>query len=146
VRGKPPDLRRAVRPRKRSELSRTEGKITCCSERQTPRLLLDRQAPAVFSDHCLQSLTMQAQLSHRQLQPAVLILHRLQSLRLAHFHPPILRLPAIERRRADACSRQRSAVFTPASCCFTIPMICSSVNRLLFIRPLLHITSPVFNG
>lgn len=32
-----------------------------------------------------------------------------------------------------SCSRHRSAVFTPASCCFKIPMICSSVYRLFFI-------------
>jgi hypothetical protein len=27
------------------------------------------------------------------------------------------------------CLRQTSAVFAPASCSFSIPMICSSVNR-----------------
>ena len=39
-------------------------------------------------------------------------------------------------------SRHRSAVFTPASCCFNIPMICSSAYRLFFIpRPPVYITS-----
>lgn len=33
------------------------------------------------------------------------------------------------------CLRQTSAVFTPASCFFNIPMIYSSVNRECFIRP-----------
>jgi putative transposase len=41
--------------------------------RRTQRLLLDRQAPAVFSDHGLQRLAMQTQLRHQQLQAAVLI-------------------------------------------------------------------------
>src|SRR5271163_3580770 len=44
---------------------------------------------------------MQAQLRHQQLQTAVLVFHRLQPLRLAHVHAAVLRLPAIERRRAD---------------------------------------------
>ena len=68
---------------------------------RTPHLLLDRQAPAVFSDHALQRLAMQAQLRHQQLQTAVLVLQRLQPLRLAHVHPAELLLPAVERRRAD---------------------------------------------
>jgi hypothetical protein len=38
---------------------------------------------------------------HEQLQTTVLVLHRLQPLRLAHIHPAVLRLPAIECRRAD---------------------------------------------
>jgi len=82
----------ACRPCVRSDHARPEP---------TPRLLLDRQAPAVFSDHRLQRLAMQTQLRHQQLQPAVLVFHRLQPLCLAHLHAAELLLPAVERRRAD---------------------------------------------
>src|SRR3984957_9992321 len=69
--------------------------------RRTPRLLSDRQAPSVFSDHRFQRLAVKAQLRNQQLQTAVLVLHRLKPLRLAHFHPAVLRLPAIKCCRAD---------------------------------------------
>jgi hypothetical protein len=44
---------------------------------------------------------MQTQLRHQQLQTTILILHRLQPLRFTDLHAAELRLPAIERRRAD---------------------------------------------
>nr|WP_260690777.1 transposase [Rhizobium leguminosarum] len=34
--------------------------------------------------------------------------------------------------------RQRSAAFAPASCSFSTPIICSSVNLCFFIRPSLN--------
>ena len=44
---------------------------------------------------------MQTQIRHQQLQATVLVLQRLQPLRLGDFHPTILLLPAIKRSRAD---------------------------------------------
>src|ERR1700731_4279389 len=69
--------------------------------RRTQPLLLDRQAPPVFSDHRLQRLAVQTQFRNQKLQTTVLVFHRLQPLRLADLHAAELRLPAIERRCAD---------------------------------------------
>lgn len=68
-------------------------------------------------------------LGQQLLQSHIPLLDRLQPLGLGHLHPGILRSPRVERRRGDPCLRQTSAVFAPASCSFSIPMICSSVNR-----------------
>jgi hypothetical protein len=56
-----------------------------------------------------------------------------QPLGFADIHAIVLRFPVGKVASLIPCSRHRSAVFTPASCCFRIPMICSSVYRLLFI-------------
>ncbi len=98
------------------------------------------EAPAVFSYDRFQRLAAQAKLSHQHLQTPVLVFQRTQPLRFGHVHTAELRLPLVERRRTP-CSRQRSAVFTPDSCCFKTPMICSSLNRLFFIATLPRLQS-----
>jgi hypothetical protein len=55
------------------------------------------------------------------------------ALRLAHFHPAVLRLQGIERRHADPMLAAQIRRLTPASYCFKSPMTCSSVYRLFFI-------------
>ena len=44
---------------------------------------------------------MQAQVRNQMLQATVLILHRPQTLRLAHFKTAVLRLPGVKRRSTD---------------------------------------------
>src|SRR5207302_760487 len=109
--------------------------------RRTQRRLLDRQAPAVFSDHPLQRFAVQAQLRHQQLQTAVLILHRLQPLRLTDLHATELRLPAIERRRADPVLTAHIRHLHPSLVLLHYPDdLLFRVPALLHLSPLLHIT------
>ena len=83
---------------------------------------------------------MQAQLRHQQLQPAVLILQRLQPLKLAHVHAAELLLPAVERRRRDpALAAQIRRLHSSL-------MLLQYPNHLLFAEPaLLHRFAPSFN-
>ncbi len=78
---------------------------------------------------------MQTQLRHQQLQPTVLILHRLQPLRLAHVHPAELLLPAIRRRRTDP-------MLTAHICrLHTSLMLLQDPDDLLFRMPAVFIVS-----
>src|SRR3546814_16897693 len=61
----------------------------------------------------------------------------LRSPGLGHFHPAILRLPVLDRCFGNPYLRAKSAVFAPASASFSTPMICSSVNLVLFISSVL---------
>src|SRR3984957_4755922 len=49
--------------------------------------------------------------------------------------PPYLAFELYSVASETPCLRARSAVFAPASCSFSTPMICSSVNRARFICP-----------
>jgi hypothetical protein len=51
--------------------------------------------------------------------------------------PPVLRLPAVERLRAYTVLPAQFRRRLPASDSFSMPTICSSVNRLFFISALL---------
>lgn len=115
-----------------SEPGASVARVARAQPRRMQRRLLDRQAAAVFSDHALQRFAVQTQLRRQQLQAPVLIFRRLQPLRFAHVHAAVLRLPAIERRRADPMLPAQVRRLYPASCCFNIPMICSSLNLLFF--------------
>src|SRR5205823_9243676 len=55
------------------------------------------RAPPVFSNHRLQRFLVQAQIRHQLPQPRVLVTQLLRFLRLAHIHPPVLRLPRVDR-------------------------------------------------
>jgi hypothetical protein len=83
---------------------------------------------------CVLGLNRLVQLRFRQqpLQLGVHILERLQSLGARHLEATVLSLPLVEGRTVPYL-RQTSAVFAPASCSRSIPMICSSVNRLGFM-------------
>ncbi len=89
-----------------------------------------------FSYDRLQRFAMQAQFRHQQLQTTVLALHLLQPLRLVQLHAAVLLLPLVERRRAVPVLATHIRGLHPASCCFNIPIVCSSLNRLFFINPL----------
>ena len=54
------------------------------------------RAPPVFFDHRFQHVLVQAEIGHQLLQPLVLIFQLPQTLRLAHAHPAILRLPGVD--------------------------------------------------
>lgn len=49
--------------------------------------------------------------------------------------PPYLAFQLYRVASEMPCLRARSAVFAPASCSLSTPMICSSVNRARFINP-----------
>ena len=55
------------------------------------------RAPSVFCDQRFQHLLVQTQIHHQLLQARVLIAQLLGFLRLAHIHPPVLRLPRVDR-------------------------------------------------
>ena len=78
----------------------------------------------------LQYLEVQRLFRYPLLQTEVL-LQRLQPLRIADFHVPVLRLPALERPLGYAALAQRVRRPRSASASFRIPMICSSLNRFL---------------
>jgi hypothetical protein len=62
----------------------------------------------------------------------------LQEARGAQPHrsmPPYLAFQLYSVASEMPCLRANSAVFAPASCSFSTPMICSSVNRARFICP-----------
>jgi hypothetical protein len=52
---------------------------------------------------------------------------------LAHFHAPVLRLPGIDRVLAHALFPRNIFGRAPVSTCFSAPIICASVCRLLLI-------------
>src|SRR6202020_1748031 len=63
------------------------------------------------------------------------VLELLQPFGLGDIHAAVLGLPVVSVASETPCLRARSAVFAPASCSFSTPMICSSVNRARFICP-----------
>src|SRR5262249_35504597 len=75
----------------------------------TPRSALSARAPPaaarrasrVFSEQVLEHLVVQRLLRHQPLQAGVLVLQRLQALRLAHLQAAVLGLPAVEGLLAD---------------------------------------------
>src|SRR5438477_973758 len=71
------------------------------------------------------------------LQLPVLVFQLLESFRLAAVHPAVRRLPAVVSLLDDPCCRHNSAVVNPASPCFRIAMICSSLCRVPFMAVLL---------
>src|SRR4029077_4235083 len=79
-------------------------------------------------------------LGQQLIQPAVLVLQSPQSASLRYFQAAELCLPLVEGR---PCRRHSSSALAPASCSFKIPMICSSVKRLLLIVDLLAIDSTI---
>lgn len=89
--------------------------------------------------HFSQKLTERRHIHHLLgeplLQLGVLLLKRLQSLRLGDFHAALFGLPVVKRRVENPVLADRSAAFAPTSCSRKTPMICSSVNLCFFIRP-----------
>ena len=80
---------------------------------------------------------MQTQFRHQQLQTPVLVLERLQPLRLRNFHPAILLLPAIKRRRAYPMLTAQIRRLHTSLALLQDPMICCSLKRLFFIASVL---------
>ena len=72
------------------------------------------------------------------LQPLVLLFQLLQPLRLAHVHPAELRLPGVERRRADPVLAAQIRRLHPSL------VLLQNPDDLLFRVPaLLHACPPV---
>jgi hypothetical protein len=80
---------------------------------------------------------VQTQFRNQKLQTPVLVFHRLQPLRLAHVPAAKLRLPAIERRRADPVLSAQVRRLHPSLMLLQNPDdLRSSVYRFFFIaRP-----------
>ena len=93
----------------------------------------DRLPPGGGRHHFFASRSFSPALSSiasasKPLQLRVLVLERLQPLGLRHIHAAVLRLPGVERRRADPVLAADVRRRCPASCSRRTPMICSSVN------------------
>src|SRR5262249_11574150 len=68
---------------------------TSRSDTSSPRACL--RAPAVFCDHVLEHLLIQAQICYQLLQPRVLLLELPEPLCVVHFHSSKLCFPRVDR-------------------------------------------------
>src|SRR5271157_4368134 len=72
----------------------------------------------IFCDHSLKRLIVQRQVHHQVLQPPVLLFQSPQPPRLAHLHPAVLCLPAVQAPLRDAMPATQLARIGP---CFRFP-------------------------
>src|SRR5271157_5527318 len=95
----------------------------------------------LFCDHRLQRLLVQRQVRHQVLQPPVLLFQSPQRPRLAHLHPAVLCLPAVEAPLRDAMPATQLARIGP---CFRFPQ---NGDDLFFVEATLaHDSSSALAG
>jgi hypothetical protein len=91
-----------------------------------------RRAHHSFAGDLFENVNLHRLVGHQTLEPRVFIFQRSESLRFADFHPTELSLPAMVGGRADIM-RTHWLYRVRVSAFRKIPMICSSLDRLLFI-------------
>ena len=87
----------------------------------------------LFCVDLFENLYLHGLVGHQTLKPRVLFFQCSQPLGLADFHPSELSLPRMVSGRTDVMRRTDAFTGLPASASRNIPMICSSLNRLLFM-------------
>ena len=112
--------------------SREAGYICANCLRRTSKTLQSRGGPYIFCGNVLQNRLVQAQLGHQLLEPRILVLQLPKFTYLIRLQPRVLLLPAVKRLLGDAMLPAQLGRAQPASPCFRIEMICSSLCRMPF--------------